>query len=150
MTGLLALILSQFLVSATAGLVGQVRGEVNVKMADLVAAGASVDTGPNGLIDLQLNPGAHLRLRANSSLVFQSTALTDIEFNLTQGFVIADFDSDPPFRVKVTSEGLRLEIRKAGVYGISPESVKIFDGQLEIAKGKVLKKGDAAVVQKAD
>jgi hypothetical protein len=147
MNWLLAALILQYMVSATAGLVGQVRGQVNAKTGQIVAAGTSVETGGNGLVDLQLNPGAYLRLRADSAAVFKSTSLDAIEFDITKGHAIVDFDTDSPFPVKVTAGSLSFEIRKSGVYGISPDAVSVFDGQLEPRRGTILRKGDSAIIQ---
>ena len=150
MNWVVAALLLQYTVSATAGLVWQVRGDVNAKSGQTVAAGTSVETGTNGLIDLQLNPGAYLRLRADTAAVFKSTTLNDIEFEVTKGHTMVDLDTDSPFPIKVTAGSLTFEIRKAGIYAISPETVAVFDGQLEVRKGVILKKGDVASRQNDD
>lgn len=147
MNWLFAALFLQYMVSATAGLVGQVRGQVNAKTGQIVAVGTAVETGINGLVDLQLNPGAHLRLRADSSAVFKSTSLNAIEFDITKGHAMVDLDADSPFPIKVMSGPLTFEIRKAGVYGISPEAISVFDGQVEPRKGTILRKGDGVIVQ---
>lgn len=147
MNWLFAALFLQYMVSATAGLVGQVRGQVNVKTGQIVAVGTSVETGEKGLVDLQLNPGAYLRLRPDSAAVFRSTSLDAIEFDITKGRAMVDLDTDSPFPVKVTAGSLTFEIRKAGVYGISPGAISVFDGQLEPRKGTVLRKGDGAIVE---
>jgi hypothetical protein len=147
MNWLFAALFLQYMVSATAGLVGQVRGQVNAKTGQIVSVGTSVETGENGLVDLQLNPGAYLRLRADSATIFKSTSLNSIEFDITKGHAIVDLDTDSPFPVKVTAGALTFEIRKAGIYGISLEGISVFDGQLEPRKGTVLRKGDSVVLQ---
>ncbi len=142
MNWLLGILLSQYMVSATAGLVCQVRGSVNVTMGTIVAAGKSVETGPHGLVELQLHPGSYLRLRENSSAAFDSTILANIVLHLTSGFALIDTsDADPPFPITITAGSTTVAIRRAGIYGFSPDSIKVFDGRLELDDGTVVRKG---------
>jgi|SRR5579884_1741293 len=147
----IAVLVLQYVVSATAGLVDQVRGDINLKQGQMVTAGTTVETGDNGLVDLQLNPGAYLRLRPHSAAVFTSTALATIEFEITKGIAVVDLaDSDPPFPIQVHAGAVNVKLRKSGIYEISPDNLKVLDGQVEISPGKLLRKGDAAAIGTGD
>src|ERR1700722_17470743 len=123
MNWLLGVLLTQYMISATAGLACQVRGAVNMAMGTIAATGSPVETGPHGLIELQLHPGSYmhpasyLRLRENSSAVFDYTALTDIVIRLNGGFALIDTgDADPQYPIQMTAVAATVEIRKSGIY----------------------------------
>src|SRR5215831_20589472 len=116
MNAVLAVLLLQYVISATAGLVHQVRGPVNVQRDQIIPAGKQVETGAQGFVEIQLNPGSYLRLRENSSIVFNSVLLEHIEVRLIAGTMLVDSDVvNPDLPVKITANKLVGLIRKPGL-----------------------------------
>src|SRR5262245_26733944 len=62
MATLILAMLMQYVVATKAGLVNDVKGLTNVKAMQMVEANVPVRTGPTGLAELLLTPGAYLRL----------------------------------------------------------------------------------------
>lgn len=146
MNWMLTVLLLQYVISATAGLVHQVRGPANVQRDQIVPALKPVETGPKGFVELQLNPGSYLRLRENSSLVFDSVLLERIEVRLTTGTMLIDCDVvNPDLPMKITAGKLVGLIRKPGAYRFSMNGVRVFNGQLDLANGTHVRKGYEAV-----
>ena len=139
---LLSILLWQYTVSVTAGLVNQVRGPANVQPSQNVAAGRPVDTGEGGFVELQLNPGSYLRLHENSGIVFDSVVLSDIEVRITRGSALIESGRiDPTMPIKVTAGNLVALIKKPGLYRFSTDSAKVFNGELDLTNGTRIGKG---------
>ena len=146
MNGLLGIVLLQYMISATAGLVDQSRGPANVRKLEQVVAGKPVETGPEGFVELQLTGESYLRVRENSSVVFDSVALADIQIRLIRGNAMIDSDAlEPSASIKISAGNLTTSIRKPGIYLFSPDRVKVFNGQLDLANGTMVRKGYEAI-----
>ena len=108
---------TQFLVSTRAGLVNYVQGSATVKAATSVPAGKIVQTGPNGAVELLLNPGSYLRMGENTQVVLEKVELYDIAVRILSGSAIIEangFDKDLP--LSVATGDLKMEIIKDGIY----------------------------------
>jgi hypothetical protein len=146
MNWVLAVLLFQYVISATAGLVHQVRGPANVQRDQIVAAGKPIETGEKGFVEIQLNPGSYLRLRENSSAVFDSVLLQHIELRLIVGTMLVDSDTvNPDFPIKIMAGKLVGLIRKPGLYRFSMGSVRVLNGQLDLDNGTHVRKGYEAI-----
>jgi hypothetical protein len=113
----IAFLMMQFIISAKAGLVNAVEGTSNVHLSQQVAAGAPIQTGPAGRVEVLLNPGTYLRLDENSEAVLDSVELTDIQLHIVSGSAIIDctaVEKDAPIRVTDGSD--TLVISKPGTY----------------------------------
>lgn len=146
MNWMLSVLLLQYVISATAGLVNQVRGPANVQRDQIIPVGKRVETGNKGFVEVQLNPGSFLRLRENSAVLFDSVLLEHVEARLISGSMLVDSDvvnADLP--VKVTAGKLVGLIRKPGLYWFSLEGLKVFNGELDLSNGTHIRKGYEAV-----
>src|ERR1700730_1968997 len=110
-----AIVLMQFMISAKAGLVNYVEGQTKVSLHQQVLAGAPIQTGPQSHAEVLLNPGSFLRLDQNTTVVFDSVELTDIELRVVTGAVLiesAELDKQTP--IHVTTGNLKTVILSSG------------------------------------
>jgi hypothetical protein len=134
---------TQFLVSTRAGLVNYVQGSATVKAATSVPAGKVVQTGPNGAVELLLNPGSYLRMGENTQVVLEKVELYDIAVRILAGSAIIEangFDKDLP--LSVATGNLKMEIIKDGIYLFADGKVVVVDGKIrDAANGLIYGKG---------
>jgi hypothetical protein len=134
---------TQFLVSTRAGLVNYVQGSATVKAATSVPAGKVVQTGPNGAVELLLNPGSYLRMGENTQVVLEKVELYDIAVRILAGSAIIEangFDKDLP--LSVATGNLKMEIIKDGIYLFADGKVVVVDGKIRDAgNGLIYGKG---------
>jgi hypothetical protein len=119
-----AFLVMQFIISAKAGLVNAVEGTANVHLQEMVPAGAPIQTGPSGRVEILLNPGTFLRLGEDSQAVLDSVDLTDIQVRILSGSAVIECGSvqkDSPIRVTNGTE--TLSISKPGTYWFPEEAV---------------------------
>src|SRR5437867_2944165 len=117
---LVAFFLMQFIISAKAGLVNYVDGQINVRLHEQVSVGTPIQTGPHSHVEMLLNPGSFLRLDENSTVVLDSVELTNIAVRLIEGAALietADINKETPIRV--TTGNLRVLIVSPGLYRFS-------------------------------
>jgi hypothetical protein len=146
MNWMLTVLLLQYVISATAGLVNQVRGPANVRREQIVPAGQTIETGPKGFVEVQLTPGSYLRLREKSSVVFDSVKLDHIELRLVSGTMLIDSDTvNPDFPLKIIAGKLSGLIKKPGLYWFSNDGLKVLNGELDLTNGTHVRKGYEAV-----
>ena len=143
MTSLALILMMQFVVSTRAGLVNYVQGAANIKATTSVPAGAPIETGPGGTVEILLNPGSYLRLGENSGAVLDKTELTDMALHITHGSAVIEakgFEKKSP--LQVTAGTRKMEIVSDGVYSISDDKVIVIDGKIRDAEtGVIYKKG---------
>jgi len=143
MTSLALILMMQFVVSTRAGLVNYVQGTANIKATTSVPAGAPIETGPGGAVEILLNPGSYLRLGENSGAVIEQAELTDMALRITHGSAVIEakgFDKKSPLRVTAGTE--KIEIISDGVYSISDSTVIVIDGKIRDSEtGVIYKKG---------
>jgi hypothetical protein len=143
MSSLAFMLMMQFVISTRAGLVNYVHGTANIKATTSVPAGAPIETGPGGSVEILLNPGSFLRLGENSGAVLDQTDLTDMALRITHGSAVIEakgFEKKSPLRV--TAGNRKVEIISDGVYSISDGKVIVVDGKIRDAEtGLIYKKG---------
>lgn len=144
MTGLVFMLMMQYVISLKAGLVNHVEGDVNIQATQRLEAGAPIKTGPGGFAEVLLNPGSFLRLGENSEAVLDSIELKNISVRIVSGAaVIEAVGINKRAPLKVTSGDFAAEIIKNGIYRFSDGNVTIIAGTLRAADNKkaVFKKG---------
>jgi hypothetical protein len=119
-----AFLVMQFIISAKAGLVNSIEGTANVRVQEMVPAGAPIQTGPNGRVEILLNPGTFLRLGEDSQAVLDSVDLADIQVHILSGSAVIECSSvekDSPIRVTDGTE--TVTISKPGTYRFPEDAV---------------------------
>ena len=77
--------IKKFLNEPKAGFVNAIEGSVSVPLHHQAVVGEIIRTGPGGRVELVVGLNEYLRLDENSSVVFDSVALTRQVYRLTQG-----------------------------------------------------------------
>jgi hypothetical protein len=119
-----AFLVMQFIISAKAGLVNSIEGTANVHVQEMVPAGAPIQTGPNGRVEILLNPGTFLRLGEDSQAVLDSVDLADVQVHILSGSAVIECGSvekDSPIRVTDGTE--TVTISKPGTYRFPEDAV---------------------------
>ena len=127
---------TSFIVSTKAGVVNYVQGSATVKAATVAKAGQPIRTGPNGRVEILLNPGSYLRMGENSQVFLDKVELYDIALRLVQGSALIEsngFTKELPLAVKTGD--LNIQIVKDGIYLFS-------DGKVVVIKGKIRDAGN--------
>jgi hypothetical protein len=134
---------TQFLVSTKAGLVNYVKGTATVRAATSVPPGKVVQTGPNGNVEILLNPGSYLRMGENTQVVLENVQLESIVVRILSGSAIIEasgIDKDLP--MTVLTGDLKMEIIKDGIYRFADGKVVVVDGKIrDAANGLIYGKG---------
>jgi FecR-like protein len=138
-----AVVVMQFMISAQAGLVNYVDGPVNVQLYQQLAAGTPIQTGPQGHVEILLNPGSFLRLGENSTIVLDSVQLTHIAVRVVSGAAsIESTEIDKRTPIRVTTGNLQTLIVSSGSYRFSDDTASVIDGKLRTAESAItVKKG---------
>jgi hypothetical protein len=140
----LIFVLMQYMISAKAGLVNFVDGQTNVRVHEQIMAGAPIETGPSGHVELLLNPGSFLRIGEHSKVVLDSVELTNMAVRIVDGAAIieaAEIDRQSPIRV--TTGNLHVLVVSRGTYRFSDGTALVLDGKLRTADGSTtVKKGN--------
>jgi hypothetical protein len=130
---------TQFLVSTKAGLINYVQGSANVKTATSVKPGRIIGTGPDGAVEVLLNPGSYLRLADNTNVVLEKVELYDIAVRVISGSALIEangFTKDLP--LSVTTGDLRMEIIKDGIYLFTNGKAVVVEGKIRDAKNGLI------------
>jgi len=131
MTNVMFIVMMQFLISAKAGLVNYVQGTVSARPAHNVEIGQPVATGPNGRMELLLNPGSFLRIGPNSEVRLESSELTNISLRLVSGSaVIEATDVGKKNPITVHTGSMTAEIIQEGIYLFDDHSATVIKGKL--------------------
>lgn len=161
----LSAVSSLYLISAKAGGVNLVEGNVNLVRqrgtsgrllkTDSVEIGDVVATGEDGKAEILLNPGSFVRLGPNTKFEFVTTDLDDLKLKLTSGSAILEVFADSDFKVTVATPKSELVIAKTGVYRLDIANdgqafVSVWKGRLTLAGGVELKEGRTARVGSTD
>jgi hypothetical protein len=148
MTGLILTLMmqvasTQFLVSTKAGLINYVKGSATVKAATVVKAGKPIGTGPDGAVEILLNPGSYLRMGASTWVVLDRVELNDIAAHVLQGSAVIEANGfDKKLPLKVTTGDLKMEIIKDGIYLFHDGKVVVIDGKIrDVSNGFTYGKG---------
>src|SRR5215510_16185719 len=139
----LIIIALQYIVSAKAGWVNYVDGQVSMQMHQQVAVGMPIETGPRSHAELLLSPGSFLRVGEQSSVVFDSIDLTNIAVRVLKGAAIIEVaEADKHTPIQVATGNLRTVIVSPGLYRFSGDTATVMDGKLRIADSSMtVKKG---------
>jgi hypothetical protein len=122
---------TSFMVSTKAGLVNYVQGAATVKAATAVKAGQVVGTGPNGRVEILLNPGSYLRMGADTQVILEKVELYDMAVRVVQGSAIIEakgFTKELP--LAVTTGDLKMQIIKDGVFLFADGKAAVLEGQI--------------------
>ena len=125
---------TSFIVSTKAGVVNYVQGSATVKAATVVKAGTPIGTGPNGQVEILLNPGSYLRIGANSQVILDRVQFDDMAIRVLQGSALIEangFRKDLP--LNVTTGNLKMQIIKSGIYLFDDGKVTVVDGKIRDA-----------------
>jgi hypothetical protein len=131
-----------FIVSTKAGVVNYAQGSTTVKAATVVKEGTPIGTGPNGQVEILLNPGSYLRIGANSQVILDKVQFDDMAIHVVEGSALVEangFRKDLP--LAVTTGNLKMEIIKDGIY-------VFHDGKVTIVEGKIRDAGNGLVYGK--
>lgn len=137
------------LISARAGGVNFVAGEVSVKRAgrdawqtlstaDELKSGDAVRTGADGRAEILLNPGSYLRLGESSEFELTDATLDHLRLKLARGNAIveaAGFD-DADFAIALDTPQTQIAIVRAGIYRVNVASSNATE--LFVRKGRAL------------
>ncbi len=126
--------LMQYMVSAKAGLVNYVDGQVNVRVHEQITAGAPIETGLQSHVELLLNPGSFLRIGDDSQVVLDSVELSNIAVRIVKGAALIEAsDIDKQFPIRVTTGNLQVLIVSPGTYRFSDGTALVLEGKLRTA-----------------
>lgn len=140
-------VLAQNVISAKAGLVNLVEGEVFLNDARLapkltefpeIKQDMILRTG-EGRAEVLLSPGSYIRLGEGASMKMLSTLLTDVRLEMLSGSAIlevAEIGKETP--ITVLAGGASVEVKKAGLYRIDndPVSVRTYEGEMLVRNGE--------------
>ena len=166
---------NQYVVSAKAGGINFVSGEVTTvrkptagnipaSTLDTLENGDRIQTGPDGRVEILLNPGSYLRLGEKSVVEFTDTSLDSLRLNLSLGVALIEVagNDDEVAPVELAFAGSSVLFDKKGVYRVQyrePETVTVhiqkgsvkIDGE-KIGDGKeiVFNRGRQVAVKKFD
>jgi hypothetical protein len=147
----------RFGISATAGGVNAVLGEVMVKRQgqapqlltsqDNLNSGDTVNTGFGSQAEILLNPGTYLRLAEKSELVLVDNSLDKLLVKLNKGSAIieATGPDQVELRIPIMTEQQRMTIVRAGIYRINVTS---HTTELLIRQGRMLLDDDSKTIIK--
>jgi hypothetical protein len=134
---------TSFMVSTKAGLVNYVQGAATVKAATAVKPGQVVGTGPNGRVEILLNPGSYLRMGAETQVILEKVELYDMAVRVVHGSAIIEakgFTKELP--LAVTTGDLKMQVIKDGVFLFTDGKAAVLEGQIRNAgNGLVYGKG---------
>jgi FecR protein len=127
-----------YLISAKAGVVNIIEGDVTVKgekagwerliAGDDLREGDTVKTGANGRVEILLNPGSYLRLAENSELVYADSFMGGLKVKLLRGSAIVEA-SALDGHIMVNTPTAKFAIVKVGLYRFNVGE----DGKSEVA-----------------
>lgn len=136
----------RFTISATAGGVNAVSGEVMVRHAgqteqlltsqDDLASGDVVTTGSGSQTEILLNPGTYLRLAEKSELELVDNSLDNLLVKLNKGSAIVEATGvdNIELRIPIITAQQRMTIVRAGIYRIN---VRPGITELYVRKGRM-------------
>ena len=148
----------RFSISATAGGVNAVSGQVMVKRAgqapqlltsqDDLASGDVVNTGAGSQAEILLNPGTYLRLAEDTEFELVDNALDTLLVKLNKGSAIIEATGPGDFemRIPIVTQQQKMTIVRAGVYRIN---VRPGVTELFVWKGRMALNGDRADIIKS-
>lgn len=138
MSSLIFVFMMQYVISTKAGLVNHVQGEVNVAVADSVAVGAPIKTGPDSFAEILLNPGSFLRIGGNSEVILENIDLSKIALRIVSGSAVVEASEvDKQFPIKISTGGLSVLIVDSGIFKFEDGKATVIAGTLETADSRI-------------
>jgi FecR protein len=135
---LLALVLTQYVVSVKAGLVNHVQGTANVAEMETVPAGRPIETGSDGYVEVLLTPGSFLRIGENSAVVLDGVGIESVSLRVLQGpAVIEVVDLNKRYPIHVTTGKLTMDVVAPGIYRFVDGVATVLDGKLQTPGSKL-------------
>ena len=149
----------QYVISAKAGGVNFVSGEVGVRRpgtsewrtltsSDDLQNGDVVNTGANGRVEVLLSPGSYLRAIENSEFELSDNSLDSLRLQLTKGSAIVEAAGADGARMflEVATPQTRIVIDRKGLYRINllPDN----STELLVRKGQAVVGSDSSTAQK--
>jgi hypothetical protein len=158
---------AKYIISAKAGGVNFIEGQVNVTRKDgrsgillsrdELAVGDRVTTGANGRVELLLNPGSYVRLGPDSEFQFSTTALEDLQTRIYRGSAMFEVFAANEFRVTVGTPKGAVSIVESGVYWVDVQpdgtgTIAVYEGKAIIGDVNltVVKKGRKATIARSN
>ncbi|HWS88623.1 MAG TPA: FecR domain-containing protein [Pyrinomonadaceae bacterium] len=153
-------------ISARAGGVNLVSGDVKVRRAasadwlalssaDELKGGDTVRTGPDGRVEVLLNPGSYFRAGGGTEFTLASADLGDLRVELARGSAVIEATGygDTKIFLEVQLPGALVKIERSGVYRLNapaggPAEVFVTKGRAVVA-GTLVKGGKVARVSGA-
>ncbi len=150
-------------ISARAGGVNLVTGDVKVRRAasaewlalstsDELKSGDTVRTGPDGRVEVLLNPGSYFRAGGGTEFTLASADVEDLRVDLTRGSAVVEATGYGDMRIwlEVKMRGAVVTIVRSGVYRLNapeggPAEVAVTKGRALVG-GTVVKGGNVARV----
>ena len=139
--------LAQHVISAKAGLIHYVEGEVLLgeqalqqKAGDFkeMKVGDRLRTR-EGRAEVLLTPGVTLRLAENSEITLQANKLSDVRFEVVAGSALVEAgEVTKDTNIAATLNGATVEVRKRGVFRLNvedPPKVRVYDGEVTVVNG---------------
>ena len=155
--------MDRYVVSAKAGIVSIIDGEVLVKSGksdwrpllegDELNPADTIKTGATGRIEILLNPGTYLRIAENSQLNFKTLTTFNLQLNLVAGSAILEAGvvetaikfATPQYEYKVTRPGLyRLSSDASGQSALLIRKGKVTIAGADVKDGKKVVVADNA------
>ena len=160
---------SMYVISAKAGVVNIIEGDVSIKndaewnkliAGDDIKDGAAIRTSSTGRVEILLNPGCFLRLARDSEFVYGEATMSGLKLNLEKGSIMIEAAAlDSPITVKVAKsnivivrEGLyRFNVTPAGQAEVAVRKGRVMIGNTLVKEGKkAVVENDTPVVAKFD
>lgn len=145
----------QYVVSAKAGGVNMVSGDVRVKRRevaewlnltsqDSLGNGDLVQTGADGRVEVLLNPGSYLRLAENSEFELTDASLDTLRLRLLGGSAVLEVTGtgERTSLIEVATPQTRVSVDRKGVYRVNVPSadstvVRVRKGQALVGRTEV-------------
>lgn len=144
-------VFSQSVISAKAGVIHYVEGDVTVNDQKLVMQVSKFPDLKNkeelrteeGRVELLLAPGSFLRLNDKSAVRMDSNSIVATKLTLLDGTAlieVAELPKDGSLEVMIGSD--TITVRKAGLYRLemTPPAVKVYNGELAVNSNNVLRR----------
>lgn len=160
---------SSYVISAKAGGINFASGEAtylakgdsqarSVTNSDVISSGDRLMTGPDGRVELLLNPGSYLRLAGDSEIELADSSLDSLQVKLLKGAAIIEMagsgDSLAPLTLR---SGLAMIVLdRKGVYRIQSDSladsvnVRVFKGRATINGEEVKDRREASILRNGE
>jgi ferric-dicitrate binding protein FerR (iron transport regulator) len=127
-----AFVLLQSVISVRPGFVDLADGKTNVQKYEHVQEGQTVQTGPDGHIEIGLGLDSLLRLDANSAIVLESLDKSNVTVRIISGGALLEVPKlDKPNRIHIATGNIKALIDAKGVFHFSGSTASVTEGRLK-------------------